>query len=224
MNFSFVFSNIAKFTYENPFMVSQNMKEKLFKLYDDIKLFKHKEEININVWPFLLLLFMKIHETDKILDILSIIEKLRNKNYIIKLLFSRIKALLGIIPEIQDYFINILKYQPSEITFMSYHINYYEKYLDLIIANNKYLNNQILTIFPLSMKKNITGGEKILHKIIIIIKESESNCKFDCEFFRMKFEHNYLKILTLEEKKILKDFLKKIVLKMMKVQKKLLTN
>ena len=57
------------------------------------------------------------------------------------------------------------------------------------------------------MKKNIKEEEKLLHKIIIIIKECENSCKFDCQFFRIKFAPNYLKILTSDEKKILKDFL-----------------
>ena len=153
LNFAPVLADITKFIYEKPFIILQFMKEKLIKLYNDIKDFPNKEEININVWPFLILLLMKMEENNKIFLVLSLIDNLNNKDTITKLFFSRIKSFMELIPEINNYFINILKYQPNEINYISLRINSYEKYLDIIIANTKYIKNQIFHIFPPTMKK-----------------------------------------------------------------------
>ena len=58
---------------------------------------------------------MKIRDTNKIMDILSMIEQSKYKNNITKRFFSRIKALIGIIPEIKEYFIIILKYHQAKL-------------------------------------------------------------------------------------------------------------
>ena len=207
-HFSPVFIGIEKFTYENPFNITKKDRDKVLKLYNDIKMEQNKEEIHINIYTFLILLLMKLRETNKVIDILSIIETLKDFTPITKLLFSQIKKLINIIPDIKLYFTYILKYQPNEINYISNFITY-KNYLDIIIQNSKYLKNQLLKIFPEKMKKNINNDEDILHKIIIIIQENGNNCDFDCQYFRIKFSDKYLKCLNREEKKVFKEFLEK---------------
>ena len=78
---------------------------------------------------------MKSQENKKILDIFNIIEKLTEKEKIIKSLFSRIKKYIAKIPEIKEYFSFLIKYQPTEFDFIIDNMNEYDKYLDLILKN-----------------------------------------------------------------------------------------
>ena len=149
---------------------------------------------------------MKSQENKKILDIFNIIEKLTEKEKIIKSLFSRIKKYIAKIPEIKEYFSFLIKYQPTEFDFMIDNMNEYDKYLDLILKNIEHLKNNIYNIFPENMKRNIIYSDDILHSIIKIIKNNK-NCYFDSLFFKAKFGDKYLNILNLEEKSELKNFL-----------------
>ena len=183
-NFSPIFTNIEKFNYDNQILITQDISDKIFKLYNDIRVFKNKEEINKEIWPFLILYLMKMKEANEVLDILSLIEKLKNFREIIKLLFSRIKKLITLIPEIKDYFVYLLKYQPTELDFMTKNINDYNQYIFLIVSNIKEIKDKIFHIFPSNLRNNIDNSANVLHNIIKIIKEKENNLIFDCQIFK----------------------------------------
>ena len=206
INFNSIFNNLEKFELEKSFYLTKEMKRKINKLFDDIKAYSNKEMINLNIWPFIILLLIKYQENNKILDIFAMIEKLNNKEKIIAKLFSLIKKLINKIPEIKEYFVYIIRYQPTELNFMIDNIKSYEKYLDLIFKNMEHLKNNIYNIFPRNLIKTITNSDNNLHTIIKIIKDNK-NCEFDCQIFKSKFGKQYLKSLSSDEKKILYNFI-----------------
>lgn len=111
------------------------------------------------------------------------IEKIKNKDNIIKLLFSLIKILIVYqIPEIKEYFADTIKYQPNELDLIIYHINDYDKYLDFFLKKVQELKYNIYHIFIQSCCSN---NEETLHKIITILKESKNECSMDCLFLEI---------------------------------------
>ena len=209
INFLPIFIELDKFNFGNSIILNEDIKYKILKLYNDIKEFKEKEEIHKEIWIFLILYLIKMKEEDKVLEILSLIEKLKIFNSIIILLFTKIKDLIYMMPEVKVFFKHILKYQPNSFEFMVKHIDNYNQYIDLIINNMSALKDNIIYIFPYYMRYDINlDNENILHNIIKIIKEKKNNLIFNCSSFIQKFDKNYLKILNADEKTILLNYLK----------------
>ena len=209
INFYPIFFEIDKFNYGNTISLTEEIKNKILKLYNDIITYKNIGEIYKEIWIFLIIYLIKMNENEKVLEILSLIEKIKNYENIVKLLFSRIKYLLNLLPESINYFIYILKYVPNELEFMTRYMKDYDKYLDLIIKNIKDLKDNIIYIFPINLRNNInSNNENILHNIIKIIKDKENNLIFDYRIFREKFARNYLNILNMDEKTILINYVK----------------
>ena len=165
INFYPVFKEIEIFKYENKLDFNNDMKETIFKLFFDIKNFPNKDEIREEIWCLAILFMMKIKDKEKILSLLSFLEKLKNKDNIIRLLFSRIENLIiNIIPEIKEYFIDIIKYKPDELNFMIMHINNHSEYLNLILKNIKEIKGYIYQIFPQKFRDSIKNDEETYTK------------------------------------------------------------
>ena len=192
----------------NKFYINEEIKGQILILYNEIKANHKKEELYAEIWPFLLLSLIKINEKEKVIEIISIIENMKNVNQISGLLFSNIKKFIKIIPEVKDYFIYIFKFKPTEIQFIINNVDNYAQYINILINNIKYLNNITITIFPDNLiKQNIQNIDKELISIIKILKEGK-NIYLNTYKFKSLFK-NYLKILNSNEKEILMNFLKK---------------
>ena len=192
----------------NKFGINNLIKEQIYFLYKFVEDSQNKEIIYEDIWALLILSLFKIQDKEKAKNIFSIIETLKKKNEIINVLFLNIKNFIGIIPEIKSFFVYLLKFKPNELNFMMKYINNYQDYIDIIENNINYLFNSIV-IFPQKIyeKNAIKNSDKIIHQIINIIKHKKNNIFLDTIIFRVEF-NNYLKILNLNEKKILEDYLK----------------
>ena len=192
----------------NKFGINNIIEEKINLFYTLVKDSQNKNVIYEDIWSLLILSLIKIQDREKVTNILSIIETLQKKNNIINILFYDIKKFIVIIPEIKKFFVILLKFKPTEFNSIKKYINNYEDYIDIIENNIKYLSNSIV-IFPEKIYEQgkIQNSDKILHQIINIIKEKKDNIFLDTSMFRAEF-NNYLKILNLDEKKILEEYLK----------------
>jgi len=189
------------------FTISEEIKNRINNLYKSIINFNNKDEISEEIWPFLILCLINIEENEKINETLSIFEKLKKANEISKILFKDIKKLIGVIPQIKNYFSLLLKYSPSELNFIIDNINDYADYIEIIEKNIIYLRNITITILPdKSFYQKHNNSEKILHRIISLLKKCKDNTILDTSRLKQIFK-NYLKILDFEEKNILMKYL-----------------
>ena len=206
-NFAFIINQFRDKEIKE-FTISEEIKNQINNLYQSVINFKNKEEISEEIWSFLILSLIKIEQNEKINVILSKFENLKEKNEISKVLFKDIKKLIRVIPEIKNYFALLLKYNPSELHFIIDNINDYAEYIDIIEKNFNYLRNIRIIIFPEKFNyQNNHDSEKILHKIINLLKECKDNSTLDTLIFKQIFK-NYLEILNFEEKNILINYLK----------------
>ena len=78
--------------------------------------FSKKRRIDEEIWSFLILNLMKINEIDKTKEILSLIERLKEKDKISKKIFVIIKKFINFIPQFQNllrqnhHYLNCLMY------------------------------------------------------------------------------------------------------------------
>ena len=190
------------------FTISKEIKNQINNLYQSVINFKNKEEISEEIWSLLLLSLIKIEENEKINAILSLFENLKEKNEISNILLNDIKKLIGVIPQIKNYFVLLLKYKPSELDLIIENMTDYAYYIDIIEKNINYLRNIRINIFPDKLYyKKYYNSEKILHKIIYLLKECKDNLVLDTSTFKMIF-YKYLEYLNFEEKNILMNYLK----------------
>ena len=186
----------------------EDEKEK-YSLFNSLLLFfNNKEEISEEICSFLLLSLIKIEENEKINKILSIFEKFKEKNKVSKVLFQDIRNLISVIPQVKKHFVHLLKLNPYILSFIADNLDDYANYIEIIEKNINYLKNIRFYIFPNHLyNQEFNSSEKILHKIITLLKECKDNAILDTFKFKKKF-NNYLEILNLEEKKILMNYLK----------------
>ena len=206
-NFKYVINNFRNKEIK-VFTISEEIENQINNLYQSVINFKNKEEISEEIWSFLILCLIKIEENEKINVILSIFENLKEKEEISKMLFSDIKKLIGVISQIKNYFALLLKYNPFELNFIIDNIDDYDYYIDIIEKNINYLGNIRIIIFPDKLyNQKYHDSEKILHKIIYLLKECKDNAFLDTSTFKSIFK-NYLENLNFEEKNILMNYLK----------------
>jgi len=206
-NFKFIINNFKDKEIQE-FTLSEEIKNQINKLYQSVINFKNKDEISEEIWSFLTLSLIRIEQKEKINVILSIFENLKRKNEISKMVFKDMKKLIGVIPQIKNYFALLLRYSPSDLNFIIENINDYVNYIDIIEKNINYLRNIRIIILPDKLfNQKYNNSEKILHRIIYLLKECKDNVVLDTLRFKQIFT-NYLENLNFEEKNILMNYLK----------------
>ena len=202
-NFNIIFKNISKFRINfNDEETLKLVKPKVLSFYNYIIRIKSSDEINNEIFPFIILLLVKYNEKDKVLSIFSLIEKL-GKKQIFDILHKKIKSLLSnkqTFIEIKDYFIYLLKYI-NDLDFFIKYIDNYEIYINIIEKNKNYLQNININIFPNNELNEsiIKNSKNILSSIVRLMKEFKGKIIFNSVNFK-KYFNNYLNILNENEK------------------------
>ena len=190
------------------FGIDQFTKDEINILYQNIHDFQNKDIISEDIWLLLIISLIKVQEREKVKEIFSLFEVLKNRENIIENLFSFIKLYINIFPEIKEYFVELLKFKRNEYHFIVQNIQSCHDYINLIEKNIKYITNKIF-IFPKNIDTNyISKKAQILHRIINLIKYDENNIVLDTNVFKNEFK-DYLKILDFNEKTILDNYLSK---------------
>ena len=187
------------------FNIDEKFSAKVVKLYNSFKKYQNIDEISPKIWSLLILSLIKTSKRQTNKEVLSFIDNLNNKNLIMKQLFDDIKMYINYIPQIKIYFLDLLKYDPLQFEFFISNIDDYKDYLDLIENNINILKNNMIYIFPNSLCKNkkFDNSDKILFRIINILKDNKGNIIIDTQIFKDKFP-NYIKLLNYEQQEILK--------------------
>ena len=152
---------------------------------------------------------MKCSESKKVKDILALIQTLNKKEKISNFLLENVKKFFNLVPQSRKYIIDLVKINTGFFLFLLNYITEFDEYINIIEKSIIYLNetNRIILFPDKFYNRNINNSDKILHQIINVLKESKNNIYFDAYKFKIIF-NNYLEVLNLDEKRILKNFLK----------------
>ena len=194
-NFNIILKNISKFGINfNDEETLKLVKPKVLSFYNYIIRIKSLDEINIDVFPFIILLLVKYNEKDKVLSIFSLIEK-SGKKQIFDILYKKIKSLLiskQPFIEIKDYFIYLLKYI-NDLDFFIKYIDNYEIYINIFEKNKNYLLNNTINIFQNNELNEtiIKNSKNILSSIIRLMKNFKGNILFNSVNFKKYFNNTF---------------------------------
>ena len=83
INFSIILSSLNNFQIDKLYL-NEDMKNKILKLYNDVKNVSNIDDISLEIWPFLILFLVKLNEKEKVIEILSISEKAKIFDSIIR--------------------------------------------------------------------------------------------------------------------------------------------